>query len=339
MKQFPLKDKILFIRLRLLGDIIFTIPVISVFRVYFPSIKIYYVVEEQYKDIAELIPGIHQLLVIPRKMSLREMWGFRKKIRKFGIDVVVDFHSGPKSAQLTRITGAKIRIGYRTPNRNWAYNHLTSRKFEGSYTHSVYNQAKLMEHLGISLPQESLPPYPKVSIKKEQISESVMKIVRKEKKVIIHIGAGNSFRDWGFENFLHLIQRLKNIGVNVIIVGNGSKEINRGAELEFHLKIDNMAGKLSLVELIYLISQSQVYVGADSGPLHLASLTSTPLVALYGPNIPEISGPWRKKKVTIIKIPMACQPCNQKRCIYDIIPCMTKITTDDVYEAIFRYLQ
>lgn len=86
-----------------------------------------------------------------------------------------------------------------------------------------------------------------------------------------------------------------------------------------------------------MISESTVYVGADSGPLHLASLTNTPLVALYGPNLPEISGPWREKNVTIIRRPMPCQPCKQKKCIYGIIPCMKNITLDETYEAIIRY--
>ncbi|MCP4150000.1 MAG: glycosyltransferase family 9 protein, partial [bacterium] len=137
-------ENILFIRLRLLGDIIFTIPTLEIFKKHFPNCNIHYVVEEKFQEITRLIPHISQSIVIPRKMTIKEHLQFRKKIKSLNIDTVIDFHSGPKSAILTRICGAKKRIGYKTANRNWAYNHFTPRKFGDSPTHSTYNQAKLL---------------------------------------------------------------------------------------------------------------------------------------------------------------------------------------------------
>jgi lipopolysaccharide heptosyltransferase II len=339
MKPFLLNNNILFIRLRLLGDIIFTLPSIRIFNEYFPKNKIYYVVEESYQEIGRLIPGIHQLIVIPRKMGIKRMWKFRKDIRSIGFDTVIDFHSGPKSAQLTWLTGAKLRIGYKTPNRNWAYNRMVPRNLTDTPTHSVYNQAKLLEHVGIPVSGEKLPQYPQISIEETQISNEVKDAIKKKKKAIIHVGAGNPFRDWGIENFATLISKLKKRGITVFLIGNGQDEIKRGKDLHQKLEVENFTGKLSIAQLHYLISNSDVYVGADSGPLHLASLTSTPLVALYGPNIPEISGPWRKTNITIIQLPMACRPCSQRKCIYGIISCMRNIKMDEVYEAIIRYIK
>ena len=339
MKPFQQNNHILFIRLRLLGDIIFTIPAIQIFKENFPGIKVYYVVEEQFKEIGELIPGVHRLIVVPRKMGLKGMWKFRKDIRNIGFDTVIDFHSGPKSAQLTWLTGAKLRIGYRTPNRNWAYNRLTPRDFGDAHTHSVFNQAKLLEHLGIPVSVESLPQYPPITIRETQISNELKEAIKKEKKAVIHVGAGNPFRDWGIENFSTLISRLKEHGITIFLIGSGEEEKKRGSYLGGRLGVDDFTGKLSVAQLFYLISNSHVYIGADSGPLHLASLTAVPLVALYGPNIPEISGPWRKKDVNIIQRPMACRPCAQRKCIYGIIPCMKNITMDEVYETIIRYFR
>lgn len=334
-------DKILFIRLRLLGDIIFTIPSIQLFKQHFPDTYIYYVVEEQFREIAALIPGIHQLIVIPRKMGIKKMWQFRKDIRKTGFDTVIDFHSGPKSAQLTWLTGAQLRIGYKTPNRNFAYHRLTPRTFGDAYTHSVYNQAKLLEHLDIPVDINNLPDYPQITIDETQIRDFVKETLNKrsEKKVVIHVGAGNAFRDWGQEKFVSLIRELKKQGIAVFLVGSGEKEKQRSTYLAEHLQVDDFIGRLSIAELFCLVAKSDVYMGADSGPLHVASLTATPLVALYGPNLPEISGPWRKKNVTIIRKPMHCQPCDQRKCIYGIIPCMKNISMDEVYEAIIGYIK
>ncbi len=340
------QKNILFIRLRLLGDIIFTIPAIQIYRDHFPGSRIYYVVEEKFREIASLIPGIFKVIVIPRKMGLKAMWSFRKEIKKIAFDSVVDFHSGPKSAQLTFISGIKTRIGYRTPNRNWAYTHLTPRiigqMIGQTFSHSVFNQVKLLAHLGIHVESNNLPPYPPIPIEQSQISAALQTILDSNsgtKSVVIHVGAGNAFRDWGIDKFSALIERLQADKVLVYLVGNGEAEQKTGAYLAGRFVAVDCTGKISIPELLHLIAHASVYVGADSGPLHLASLTATPLIAIYGPNVPEISGPWRTKNVTILQKEMACRPCNQKKCIYGIIPCMKNITMDDVYEAINRYIK
>jgi heptosyltransferase I len=331
--------RILFIRLRLLGDIVFTIPTVQLFNQEFPDTYIYYIVEEKFREIGELLPAIHKLIVIPRKMRLRQMWSFRNEIRSIGFDTVIDLHSGPKSAQLTWLTGASRRIGYRTPNRNWAYTHHVPRQFGDGYTHSVFNQARLLEPLGIQVNREILTPYPGITIDENLLRPHAKEAAQLEKKIILHVGAGNDFRDWGFENFSLLTEQLKSEGFNVCLMGHGSKEQEKAARLAQLHEIHDFTGRLTIAESFHLISNSLVYMGADSGPLHLASLTSTPIVALYGPNIPEISGPWRKKDVTIVRKSMHCQPCDQRTCIYDIIPCMKNITMDEVYEAIIQYIK
>jgi heptosyltransferase-1 len=300
-------------------------------------------VEEKFREIGELIPGIHQLIIIPHKMSLKEHFQFRKKIKNLGINIVVDFHSGPKSALLTRFTGAKTRIGCKTPNRNYAYTHKTPRTFGDSYTHSVFNQAKLLEHLGITINNiKDIPYHPPVTIDETSISPLVQTALQenqKNKKVVLHVGAGNRFRDWGSENFSTLIKQLIEDKVTVFLVGKSEEEKKKGAYLKEQYDILDFTGQLTIKDTLFLISQSAVYCGVDSGPLHLASLTTTPLVALYGPNIPEISGPWREKDVTIIQVALDCRPCSQRKCIYDTIKCMKNIKTDVVYEAITGYLE
>lgn len=334
---------ILFIRLRLLGDIIFTIPTLQLYKNHFPENKIYYVVEEKFKEIAQLIPDIHETIVLPHKMTIKQHFQFRKKIKSLDIHTVVDFHSGPKSALLTRLTGAKTRIGYTTPNRNYAYTHKTPRTLGDTPTHSTFNQARLLEHLGITgITPEHIPPYPPIQPENAGVGEEVKKTLtqnQNHKKVALHVGAGNRFRDWGIENFAALIQTLTQNNITVFLVGNSNEEKEKGKYLKERFPLHDFTGQLSIAETLFLISNATVYCGVDSGPLHLASLTTTPLVALYGPNIPEISGPWRKKNVSIVQLPFKCRPCSQRTCIYDTIRCMKNIKTDVVYETIIRYLK
>ncbi|MGE5340411.1 MAG: glycosyltransferase family 9 protein [Candidatus Omnitrophota bacterium] len=336
-------EKILFIRLRRLGDIIFTIPSILLFQNHFPSTRLYYVVEEQFQEIADLIPGIHHRIVIPHPMGLRQMWHFKKKMATMDFQTVVDFHSGPKSAQLTFLTRAPIRIGYRTPNRNWAYNRFIPRNSAENPMHSVYSQAQLLKHLSIPIDPEMIPDYPTLSIDETRVQDAVKHALQTStnRKAVIHMGAGNHFRDWGITNFSALIQNLIKNDWTVFLIGNAPDEREKGKTMSHHYpvpEVRDFTGRLTIPETVYLISHATVYVGADSGPLHLASLTATPLVALYGPNLPEISGPWRRKNVSIVRRSMNCQPCAQRKCIYSDIRCMKTIKMDEIYETIIQYI-
>lgn len=334
-----MNNNILFIRLRLLGDIIFTIPSIRLYQNQFPQSHIYYVVEEAFKELTELIPGIHRRIVVPRKMGIRDLYRFRKEVRSIGFDTVIDFHCGPKAALLTYLSGAKTRIGYRTPNRNWAYNRLTPRTTDGGPHHSVYNQARLLEHLGID--SREMPPYPEIKISPDQVSPGIRQWPKqyRQPKIVVHVGAGNRFRDWGLDNFASLIRKLTRQGFAVALIGHSTAEQQKAASLARDYPVHNFTGRLSIKELLYLIEGGDVYFGVDSGPLHAASLTATPIVALYGPNIPHISGPWRQRDVNILQLNMACRPCSQRKCIYDTIRCMKNISVEDAYENIIRYIQ
>jgi ADP-heptose:LPS heptosyltransferase len=328
---------VFFIRLRLLGDIVFTIPAVDLFHRTFPHDRIHYVVEDRLADVAALIPGIHRVITLPRKIGLSDLASFRRQARGRAADLVVDFHSGPTSALLTRSTGAAIRVGYRTPNRNWAYTRLVPRFLGDTPSHSVVNQTRLLEAVGV--PASELPPLPQLTADRFPLADEELAHFAGRKLVAIHIGAGNRFRDWGETRFSDLIGRLLADGLSVGLIGNAPAEVERGARLKQRFPlICDWTGRLDVTAMLARIGRAAAYVGADSGPLHLASLTATPLVALYGPNLPAISGPWRQQAVTILEKPLACRPCSQHRCRYGTMPCMSQIDVETVYAAVVRYL-
>jgi heptosyltransferase-1 len=236
---------------------------------------------------------------------------------------------------MTWSTGAKVRAGYRTPNRNWAYNRMIPRKVGECPPHSVVNQARLLELIGIQASR--VPPYPEIHIDDASLSTSVLEARAVRPKIVLHIGAGNRFRDWGKGNFAALLGRLE--GVTVFLVGEGERERERAKGFAGMRHVRDWTGRLSIRDMLALVADSQVFVGADSGPLHVAALTPTPIVAFYGPNIPAISGPWRRENVTILERDLECRPCSQRECIYDRMACMEGIDVDHVYQAISRYLR
>jgi heptosyltransferase-1 len=327
---------VLFIRLRLLGDIVFTIPAVRLFKQRFPGARLHYVVEARFAEIAALIPGVDSVVIVPQRRGWRDLLAFRTQVRRLGVRTVVDFHSGPGSALLTLASGAPRRLGYRTPNRNWAYNMLVDRHDPCRSPHSVHNQARLLEALGVDC--RDIPRYPAIATGSFPVSPRVAPFMGLLPKVVVHLGAGNRFRDWGEDHFVDLAQRLVADNVAVVLIGGSLQEQERARRLSPIPGVHDLTGPLPVKELLALIADSSAYVGADSGPLHLASLTATPLVALYGPNRTAISGPWRQKALAVIEQEMACRPCSQKSCKYGTIPCMRDISTDKVYEAVRTFI-
>ncbi len=334
----PARD-VVFIRPRLLGDIVFTIPSIELWRRHFPRDRIHYVVEERFRELAELIPGLHAVIPVPGKPGAGDILNFRRRLRALPAELVVDFHSGPTSALLTRASGATVRIGYRTPNRNWAYTCLVPRQVPGAPPgHSVANQARLLEPVGIR--PDGLPDYPALSAAAWPMPAGLPRPSEWKRTVILHVGAGNRFRDWGEDHFRDLAARLLAGGLSVALIGQAPAEVQRGARLTSALpELIDWTGRLGIRSMLAGIARAAAYVGADSGPLHLASLTSTPLVALYGPNLTSVSGPWRSRGVTIVQLEMTCRPCSQRRCRHDTIACMHDIPVASVHEAVVRHIR
>lgn len=332
-----IQEDVLFIRLRLLGDIIFTIPAIQIFKERRPRSRVHYVVEERFSELAEVIPSIDNIITVPGKPGWRDFWNFRKKIKSLGIRTAIDFHSGPTSALFTLASGAAKRVGYRTVNRNWAYTDMLPRGVGAEPAHSVVNQARLLEKIGIAVGEP--PPYPALDFSRFPVSRRLEAVREIGPKVVIHLGAGNRFRDWGMENFTALINGLSARKIPVFLIGHGDGEKQRAASLSRMPHVFDFSGRLAIRELLQLIAGAAVYLGADSGPLHLASLTPTPLVCFFGPNLPQISGPWRKENVEILQLEMPCRPCSQRECKYATIPCMRNIAVEKVRDALGKFLK
>jgi ADP-heptose:LPS heptosyltransferase len=101
-------------------------------------------------------------------------------------------------------------------------------------------------------------------------------------------------------------------------------------------------GEFDLAELRVLVARAALYIGGDSGPLHIASATRTPIVALFGPTLPERSMPWRDETIPALAVdagPLPCRPCHQRQCVPGDFRCLTMITAEQVLEAARRTLR
>jgi len=324
---------ILVIRLRKIGDIVLTTPSLVAIKKLFPEATLDYLVEESYKELIINHPFVDKAIIVNKSDNIFKV---RKKLNNYSI--IYDMHGGPQASLITLLSKAKIKVGYINRYRSFVYDFKIPRRFENKIIHSVENQLNLVRSTGYdgNIPEKTILPEPT-----KQTKQKLDKILKKNNQnhdyAVIHIGAGNSFRDWGRENYRQLLEKLIFNSFTPVLIG-GQDVFERSLEFEskFKNQLINLTNKLSLMGLKYVIQLSKVFFGVDSGPMHIASSTETPIVAIFGPNIPQISGPWRNKNVIIIQRTMDCRPCNQKKCIYGDIRCQKSIKPKEVLSKILE---
>ena len=341
---------ILLVRLRLIGDVVFTTPAIRAVRRHYPDARISYIVEEEAAPIVLGNPHLDEVIVAvsPRAPGrLRADLQLIRRLRRVGYDLAIDFHCGPRSSLLTWASGAPQRIGFEVSGRSWMYTTSVERPRTLRPRHSVDTQWDLLRALGIAPPDPEMDP-----TEMPEDPDAAASVDRRLRDAgmpndaplaVVHVSAGNPFRRWPVDSFVDLICRLAVADPRRrIVITSGPSDVAAAAQVTERVRTQLapayrgallQAGEFNLAELRALIGHASVYIGGDSGPLHVAGTTRVPVVGLYGPTLPVRSQPWRSpsfisEAAEVHGLP--CRPCDQRRCAPGDFRCLTRISAEMV---------
>jgi heptosyltransferase-1 len=318
-----------------------TTPAIAALKRALPQAQIDYVVEEPFRRLVEGLPQLNRLIVIPAGQKMGDSLCLFRQIRKEKYDVLIDFHGGPRASLIAFIARAGVKIGYKLKYKSFVYDIRLPRGPKTGHYHGVESHLSLVKALGVEvLPAPPLALPPARIEEREKIDKFWRQNNLQEKMVVIlHIGAGNEYRDWGEENLASLALMLAGRPGTRVVLAGASQDEKRAKRLMrmSNIPLLSLVGKVNLIELRELIGRASLFAGPDSGPMHVAAATSTPIVAVFGPTIPVNFGPW-KAEATLVERHLECRPCRQKRCITKDFRCLRGITPSDVFSACLRYL-
>ena len=336
---------------------VFTTPVIRALRRRFPDAHISYLVEPAAAPVLANNPHLTELIVAPKQSGVRRLLddaALARRLRQTRYDVVIDLHGGPRAAWLAWATRAPMRIGYTIAGRSWMYSHVVRRAPDLTPRHSVLNQMDLLAPLGIS---EGDALHDAVEMAAEPAARARVEarlaqagVTRDHPLAVMHVSASNPFKRWPAGSFAEtaaaLVQNHKSLRV-VVVSGPSdyaaASRVVRDARASAGPAADRVFdGHYDLAELRELIARSAVYIGGDSGPLHVAATTHTPIVELLGPTLRERSHPWRDPQwftEVIDAGPLPCRPCDERRCVPGDFRCLTRISVDQVVAAAERALK
>jgi len=336
--------KILVIKLSSLGDVILSTAALRAIREKFPqaNYKISLLIGEEAKDILLRCPYIDELLVCDLKnkdKGLKGLWGVGRILRKKNFDLVIDLQNSRASHILAYLSGCINRYGYNNKKFAFLLNHTV-------YEHKplvdpVTHQFKILKMLGIDLLNNSLELWPS-SEDQKAVDEllNAQWLSQAQKVVGINISASKrwSTKLWPLEYLICLCEELGLKDIRVIITGTCQDQAQANLLINSlkNTKIINACGKTNINELAVLIKKCQVFISADSSPLHIASSVGTAFIALFGPTDALRHLPPGNNYVVINK-KLHCSPCYKTKCRTK--RCMVQISPAEVFEAVIKLLK
>jgi len=347
--------RILLVRLRLIGDVVLTTPLLRGLKRKYPDAQLTYLVEPAAAPVVHGNPHLTNLVVVPKRRGLarlRDDLSIARQLRRERFDVAIDLHGGPRGAWFTWASGAPMRIGYAAVGHTWMYTHAVPRPADDAPRAAVANQWDLLAPLDIAPPDRA-----RDSLEMTEDPRAVAAVERRLREarittahplVVVHVSAGNPFRRWPRESFEALVVALarRDPSRRIVLTAGPSdaaaaKAIAGGARTALGPLASAVPdiGEFDLAELRALVNRAAVYIGGDSGPLHIAGTTTTPIVALLGPTLAERSMPWRDPRWFAEAVdagPLECRPCRQRECVPGDFRCLTHITAEQVAAAAER---
>jgi lipopolysaccharide heptosyltransferase I len=303
-------QRLLIVRLSAMGDVIHTLPAVTALRKAFPRATIGWIIEERWVELIcsprawrtgprspqrPLVDNIHSVNTTNWRSSLlsRQTWqqiaAGLAEVRAAHYDVAIDFQGAVRSALLARSSRAQVVYGVAQPRENAASMWYT-RQVIARGTHIIEQNLSLAEAVSRQPIRPPKIPFPSDPIIEKELGDR-LDSHHIGPFAILNPGAGWGAKQWPAERYGYVAKKLAEEGLKVLInAGPGEELMAMAAEAASDGGADAFACSLS--ELIALTRRARLFIGGDTGPLHLAAALGVPVVGIFGPTNPARNGPF-----------------------------------------------
>jgi heptosyltransferase I len=310
-------QRLLVVRLGSMGDIIHTLPAVTALQQEFPEATLGWVVEERWAELLCTLPTprsgprspqrplVERIHTVNTKQwrsaplsnqTWAQMAAGISELRAPGYEVAVDFQGSVRSALLARWSGAPVIYGAEQPRENVASMFYT-RQVIARGAHIVEQNVSLAEAVArqsLSIPQVEFPH--------DEAAERECDRRLKDHNIcnfaLLNPGAGWGAKQWPAERYADVAKRMAQDGLKPLInFGPGEQDLVRAVEAASGGAAEGMA--CSLTQLIVLTRRARLFIGGDTGPMHLAAALGIPVVGIFGPTNPVRNGPFRTRSIIL----------------------------------------
>lgn len=377
MHEFKDIKKILVIKLRHIGDVLLSVPVFRTLRGTFPDAHISVLVNAGTEDVLNGNPLIDEIISFDRKIKdmhppkkyLNELL-FLNGIRSKRFNMIVDLNGGDRPAIISFLSGARYRLGnspvYSGFWRKYLYTHLAERDL---LKHTILQNLDVIKEFGIDTKKPIVDIF--IPEDAQKFAEKVFAGYGiKESDTVVHVHPTSRwfFKCGKDEYMAEVIKQLIEKGIKVVVTSSADeREMDKAKKILslVNLRLLDLCGKTSIKHLAAVAKMSNLFIGVDSMPMHIAAAVNTPVIALFGPTGAYNWGPWDNHssesrvrslefrnpyskrngiqtfgRHTVIQRDWECVPCGASGCNFTKISrCLEEITPQEIIEIAMHKLK
>ena len=343
--------KIVVIELAHIGDVLAITPALHILRKKFPQSLITVVVSPWAQEVITGNPDIDEILVYDAlwfNRNKKSYWSpaktaaFIKLLRAKEFDMGIDLRGDVRTILLMRLSGIKKRVGYGFTGGAFMLTDIMPFDVgQRQNKHQIEHNIDFITSIGEGLPYHERDMSLKIFFSDKDILyvDKLFKdnnITNKDLLIAIHPGAGIATKRWPAERFSSLITKiLEKYKIKIVLVGsNEEKDLLKLPD--FGQNLVNLAGETNIKQLAALLKRCSLFIGGDSGVMHIASAVGIPIVAIWGgQNKPSHWKPLLDTAIIVHK-EVDCSPCGLTAC--KDLKCLNDISIEDVFIAVTKQL-
>jgi len=329
-----------------LGDVVMISPAVALLRGAYPKARLTMLTKAHLADLYAGHRDLDEVITYDPKEAHRGLSGrirLAGELRRGNYDWAVIFPKGFEAALAPALARIPVRAGWATDRRGFLLTHSVPETAEDFFLHHSEYFARPLRKLGLTgkLPQ---PHFPLDEAHRIEGKKRVTSLPHP--LVVFHPAASIAPRQWGTDRFITLGKALHEKGCGIALIGAPAEAAQAQAIATAVPGALNLAGKTTLKEMAGVIAAADLFVGNDSGPLHIAAALGINTVAIFGAGHPGKTAPLPNgADVVTLHAGLACSPCKQKfwrEC--DPLPsgrpaCLESISASTAIAAAVRLLE
>ena len=338
---------VLAVELSRLGDVVAVLPFLSKLKQALPSAKVHLLIRDPFVSLLRLV-DIDLDLHAVQGNGIQDLLRTVEYARSLRTDLACSLSPSRRNAIITLLSGSRIKAGYLRYSDSltpFLSSHevevlggtqLPAKQWYGRENIALRSE-KVLLALGIPPHGISGPIRVRPDVyDRLRLSLRESGVLPSRDYILMHPFSGWEFRSWNLTRFVELADRVvAELGKDVLMVCEAADGERTKKAVERRSGI-HVRDSLTAAELAVALKESSLFVGNDSGLLHLAAGLGVPHVGIFGPAPPELTGP-ATEKGTLLYRAVPCSPCDQRTCIRPGDPCMMQYSVEEVF-ALVRQL-
>jgi len=338
-----------------MGDVMLLVPALASLTAAYPEVEITVVTRPRFSTFFKRIPGVKVFEAdvdnaYSGVLGMRDL--FKALSRKVDYDIVIDLHDHLRTMILRsffKLFGKKVSVFDKGRAEKRAFTRKENKVVQ-ALPHTVDRYVEAFRNAGFEFP---IIQSPYLTPDAEAIAEvnewlTGQGLSKNERWLGIAPFAMHKTKVWPVENYVPLLEAIKQEQVHVFFFGGGAAEIEFFDELvaRFPSLCTRVAGHLRIRQEIALLQHIDLMLCADSSNMHLAALTATPLLSIWGGTLPDVGfGPYKCGADSILQVDreaLPCRPCSvygKETCHRGDFACLTQIEVKQVASEIVGRLR